>query len=391
MNKKLIFLLLTCWAVISQAQLSENAFASLLTCGPGDEFYTNFGHSAIRVCDTSAGLDVVYNYGTFDFNQPHFYWTFACGRLNYRLSRDSFDGFLFDYGYEGRSVWEQRLRLSHQEVCNLFVLLENNYLPEYRYYMYDFFRDNCATRPRDIIDNALCHREHFSTHDLTEKVTYRDKLYEATEERLLWWRFGIDLVLGMRCDHRCNNMELMFSPIELMAQMDTVLVSDTQESLAEEAVQLLEETRSPLAKSLSPTLCFWFLFTVVLCLTVIGWSKGWRLRWIDVTLYVATLLVMILIAFLWFFSSHYCTKANLNILWASPLFLYFLIRWEKSNHWIILAQLIMLTGVVVMTLLKFPQRFNVAIVPICFTLMLRLITLLRRQAMSKFHDKIETK
>lgn len=379
MKKRILFILFAILMASSQAQLSENAFASLLTCGPGDEFYTNFGHSAIRVCDTTLGIDLVFNYGTFDFDQPHFYWTFARGRLNYCLSISTYNSFMFDYGYEGRSVWEQHLRLSHQEVCNLYLLLSENYQPEYRYYMYDFFLDNCATRPRDIIDNALCHRKHFEEQPLSYKVTYRDKLYEATEGNLLWWRFGIDLVLGMRCDHRCNNMELMFSPLELMAQMDTVVVSDTQEPLADSAVKILEETRQPLSPSLSPTICFWFLFMMVLCLTVIGWAKGWKLRWLDIILWIAVLLVMLLVVFLWFFSSHYCTKANLNILWASPLFLYFLIRGCRSNRWVIAIQMLLLVAVIVMALVGEPQHFNVAIIPICLTLLIRLTSILRQK------------
>ena len=113
--------------------LSDSAFASILTCGPGEEFYTAFGHSALRICDSTQAIDLVYNYGTFDFNTPHFYWTFARGDLNYCLSRSHFAAFLYEYAYEGRSVWEQQLRLTPQEVNNLFIMMENNYLPEYRY------------------------------------------------------------------------------------------------------------------------------------------------------------------------------------------------------------------------------------------------------------------
>ena len=236
MKKLLLTLLLTLTLAGLQAQkieahLSDSAFASVITCGAGQEFYTTFGHSAIRICDTTQQLDLVYNYGTFNFDTPHFYWTFARGRLNYHLARGTFQNFIFEYAYEGRAVWEQRLLLSNQELNNLFILLETNYQPEYRYYMYDFFRDNCATRVRDMVANSLCHRQlsHETTTDTN--LTYRQLLYRYTADNLLWWRLGVDIALGQRCDHRCSNYEYMFSPIEMMAQLDTMAVSDTRQPL----------------------------------------------------------------------------------------------------------------------------------------------------------------
>ena len=138
-----------------ELRLDSTAYAAVLTCGPGDDFYTTFGHSAIRICDSASGLDIVYNYGTFDFNTSNFYWKFACGNLQYCLSRTSFSHFMQEYIHEGRAVCQQRLKLSNQELNNLFVALENNYLPQFRYYTYDFFRDNCATRVRDMVNYSL--------------------------------------------------------------------------------------------------------------------------------------------------------------------------------------------------------------------------------------------
>ena len=366
-------------AVTTLPHLSDSAYAAVLTCGAGDEFYTSFGHSALRICDSTQDLDLVYNYGTFDFDIPHFYWTFACGNLNYCLSRSTFDEFLFTYGYEGRAVWQQQLRLSPQEVNNLFYMLENNYLPDYRYYLYDFFRDNCATRVRDMVANSLCHRT-LSPEQVTDtNLTYRNLLYRSTERTLLWWRFGVDLCLGQRCDHRCSNYEYMFSPLEMMAQFDTLTVSDTHQPLAEPAQLILSETRTPDFPSVSPTLTFWLVFFVVILLTFLGWNKGWRLRWLDIILFLLPFLISLLVIFLWAVSSHYCAKVNLNILWASPLFLYFLIRLRKSSNWIVLLQILMLLWAIVMTLAPLPQQLNAAILPISLTLIIRLIAQLRHR------------
>ena len=361
----------------SLPHLCDSAFTALITCGPGDEFYTSFGHSALRICDSTQGIDVIYNYGTFDFNTPHFYWKFARGYLNYHLSRSHFNAFLFDYQYEGRAVWQQRLRLTNQEVNNLFLLLETNYLPQYRYYQYDFFRDNCATRPRDMIAHALDHRTLSPETTTDTNLTYRNHLYRSTAHTLLWWRLAVDMALGLPCDHRCSNYEYMFSPIAMMHQFDTLTVSDTRQPIAEPAEVVLPETRIPPSRSVSPTLTFWVLFLAVLLLTLLGWKHQWRLRWLDIPLFVIPFLGSLLVIFLWFFSSHYCTKANLNILWASPLFLYFAIRLRHSNRWLVILQLVMLLAACVMTLAPLPQQLNAALLPISLTLALRLIAQLK--------------
>lgn len=362
-----------------EAQLSDAAFASILTCGPGEEFYTTFGHSAIRICDSSMGIDLVYNYGTFDFNTPGFYWTFACGQLDYRLSRETFQSFLFGYAYEGRAVWEQRLMLSNQELNNLFILLETNHLPQYRYYKYDFFRDNCATRVRDMVSNCLVHRNLSPETETDTNRSYRNIIYDNTETSLLWWRLGVDIALGQRCDHRCSNYEYMFSPIEMMHQFDTMKVSDTQQPISNGTQQLLEETRTPLQRSINPTLVFWVLFFAIMLLTLFEQLRLWNLKWLNALLYGATFIISLVILFLWFFSEHYCTKFNLNILWASPLFIYFAIRQHRSKQWIVCLQLVMLIAAMLMTVGPIPQQLNAAVLPISLMLFCRLIAGIRKQ------------
>ena len=368
--------------------LSDSAFASVITCGVGNEYYLSWGHSAIRVCDPTMGIDYAYNYGTFDFDTPHFYWKFACGDLNYCLSRTRFSHFLSEYVYEERAVWEQRLRLTPQEVKNLFVLLETNYMPEYRYYKYDFFRDNCATRVRDMIASCLVHRTLSPETTLAPRgrrpqfthspKSYRDYLYEPTERTKLWWRLGVDITLGMRCDHPCTNYETMFSPIKMMETFDTMTVSDTKQPIVEPAVQLLEDNQEPLAASIPPTLVFWVFFGVMAGLTCMSIMKGWRLTAVDRILYITAALISLLIIFLWFFTSHYCTKYNLNILWASPLFIYFAIRPLSPFpfsffNWVAWIQVVMLLAAVFFCIFPHPQRLNAAIAPIALTLAMRLI------------------
>lgn len=314
--------------------LSETSTASVITCGPGDDFYTTFGHSAIRICDTAKGIDLVYNYGTFDFNTPHFYWKFMRGQLDYMLGRTTFDNFMVEYLTEGREVREQRLTMEPRQVCNLFVLLETNYLPEYRHYRYDFFRDNCATRIRDMVyaawggDTLLMRK--------TEPMSYRRLVTGTLKGTLEWWRLGIDLLFGLPADHVCDANERMFWPLELEAEFAECCPADVWVApyIVEPSQQLIPERRDPLSRSFPPVVVFVLVFVAVALMT---WKCRWP-RWADRVLFVLAGLVGLFLLFMWFGTDHYCTEWNLNVLWASPLLILIAIRLERSPKWALWLQ-----------------------------------------------------
>ena len=168
LRRSLLLLLVLC-ATSLQAQqmpLSDGATASVLTCDPGNDFYTTFGHSAIRITDTASGIDRVYNYGTFNFDTPNFYWVFTRGRLDYQLSCTTFEDFMYEYAYEGREVREQPLTFEAGQVQNLYILLETNYLPQYRHY--------CATTaPRGYVTSSTApgHRTPCCSAPLSPRAT----------------------------------------------------------------------------------------------------------------------------------------------------------------------------------------------------------------------------
>jgi len=194
----LLFLLLSPWIaeVSAQGYLSEQAQISLLTCDPGTEVYSVFGHTALRVTDPGNGFDVVYNFGTFDFSTPNFYLKFIRGRLMYTLSRYNFSDFKIEYRMENRSIFEQKLNLSQEEKDRIFYLLEVHYLPENRYYLYDFFYINCTTKVLDLIDSALNDPEYFSQYNTLQERTFRQNLAIYLEP-IPWTMLGIDLLLGI--------------------------------------------------------------------------------------------------------------------------------------------------------------------------------------------------
>lgn len=150
-------------AYLSARDLSDSSRITLLTVAPGDELYSAFGHTGIRITDYKNNFDVVFNYGTFDFEQHGFYTNFIKGKMRYMISTDRFEDFMAEYAYTKRSVTEQELNLTAEDKQKVFAFLYTNALPENREYYYDFFWDNCATRPRDVFEKVLGNRLQYHT------------------------------------------------------------------------------------------------------------------------------------------------------------------------------------------------------------------------------------
>ena len=358
--------------------LSENAYASILTCGPGNEFYETFGHSALRVVDTSMGIDVVFNYGMFSFNEPHFYFKFARGRLNYFVTVQPFQEFMAEYDYFGRSVTEQRLKIGEEELTRLFRTLIINVQPENKYYRYDIFRDNCATRVRDMVDAALNDNNRIDFKVENKHVSYRDLIHKYTGNNLKWWCFGCDILLGARCDRDMTTQQYMYIPAEMMTIYDTS-VTVCGQRITCQPKELLPQSFTPQETVFSPSLLFMLMFLIVLILTLIGKHKGWKLIWLDATLFSAAAILSLLLLFMWFGSDHWCTKWNFNLLWANPLFIYLLFRLRKPARGIVTATICCLVATILMWFIGWPQNFNSATILITLMLLIRLWATLDRK------------
>lgn len=191
---------------------------SLLTCAAGEEIYSLFGHTAIRYENPARGIDAVFNYGLFDFSAPNFVLRFALGETDYRLGATDYEYFAAEYGYLERDVWQQELNLTPGEKRKLVALLEENYRPENRVYRYNFFYDNCATRPRDLIEKSINGSLHYAA-DMTSTDTgtsFRDLLHRYSEGHP-WSRFGMDLCMGSQADKPISRRTMMFVPFCLQA------------------------------------------------------------------------------------------------------------------------------------------------------------------------------
>ena len=135
----------------SNSNKNDSIQISLLTCGPGEEVYSLYGHTAIRFHDLKNNQDLVINYGMFSFSQRFFIIRFVFGLTDYEMGIMPFDAFMEEYESEGRWVKEQVINIPLQDKMKIAMAIENNYLPENKTYRYNYFYDNCTTRARDIL------------------------------------------------------------------------------------------------------------------------------------------------------------------------------------------------------------------------------------------------
>ena len=324
--KHLLFpLLLTAqFLVVAQpkATLTEDSEVSLITCGPGKELYEAFGHTAIRVYDPSLGLDVVYNYGTFDFNQPNFYYNFVTGRSMYMLATNRYSNFIRAYQYYNRSVREQFLDMTLEQKQQLLDKLTWNAKKENREYLYDYFFDNCSTRPRDVLIEAMSGEIVFDTNYLPEnRLSIREltDLYIIDEQP--WGDLGIDLCLGTRIDEPATAMQYMYLPEKLEDAFDHAFITKNGERIP--LVQRKQTTfkAAPVVEQKS-----WFVpqtvFVAILLFSAVFLTMfrvaGKSTRIFEGLVFMITSFIGFNGVFLWFFTNHYAADYNWNILWSLP-------------------------------------------------------------------------
>jgi len=380
MKKIYLFFLIFCSAVfqLNAQKLSDKATVSVITCGPGSELYSAFGHSAFRVQDPVFQLDKIYNYGTFDFNAPNFYLNFAKGKITYQLSTSSFIRFLREYNYENRWVKAQELNLTPADVQKVYDFLENNAKPQNKYYQYDFFYNNCATKIEDIIQNILKDKVHFTTNYIKTNKTHRDLIADYTSN-FKWAKFGIDLALGSVIDKKANKKDYNFLPDYIFKTFEnaTITTENNQtKPLVEKETTVLSSKKTIQHYSLfSPANIIFILSLLIAFITYSDFKKNKRTKIIDFLLYFITGIIGVIVLLLWFATSHTATYRNLNFLWAfAPNFIVaFILLKNKMPKWIVIYNKLLLLFIALtfsIWLLKI-QVFNLAIIPFLLVLSIR--------------------
>ena len=280
--------------------LSEQSRISLLTCAPGSELYSRYGHTALRVQDTENQFDVVFNYGIFDFNTDHFYWKFVRGETYYQLGIESANAFFFGYAYNERPVYEQVLNLTLEQRQVLFEALVVNYEPRNRYYLYNFVFDNCATRPYHLIKQTLGDSI-TSSYIGAEGRTYRDFLRYYTRPAS-WANFGINLLFGRRADQPMHGEQRLFLPEELMFFMAEARLPDGTPLVQSGDIH-------PFEIQPVPWYATWYFGIALLAVVLVLISLWDRHRgklswWVEVVMGIVYLALLLIVGFLTFFSIH---------------------------------------------------------------------------------------
>ncbi len=317
---------------------------SLLTCGPGQEVWSYYGHTALRINDKAHHQDLAVNWGMFSFQQDYFVLRFVFGLTDYQMGIMSMDSFMEEYRHEGRWVLQQHLALTRQEKSAILSAVWENSSPEKRTYRYNFFYDNCTTRARDMITSHMGKLSYTKEYP-AEPTTYRKEIHSFNKNHR-WARFGNDLLLGVCADSQIDRNEWEFLPVNLSMEFasakrtdapGTPLVSSTSYLISPTSVFVSAPTELEDTLSITPRCLFLVIGIVIMLLSGMeSWRKK-RLWWVDTILLLITGfpgLILLSMAF----SQHPTVQINFQILLLNPLNLVFVWSVTKKArkggiHW----------------------------------------------------------
>ena len=366
--------------------LSDSATLSLITCSPGPQIYALFGHTAIRLVDPTRGLDIVFNYGMFNFNKPNFYLKFIQGATDYELGAYETKYFLPEYRERNSSVTEQMLNLTTVEKQQLADALFVNYQPENREYRYNFVYDNCSTRPRDKILSVIKDKVVYDY--VSEPQTFRNWVGTYTGENT-WAKFGIDMLLGREADELSTRWSSMFLPEVLCREFGAVKIiapDGTTRSLVN-AEKIIVSRQDSIVKTNYLQLPITVTLTVLLLGVLLIFYEKRRKKYfkiIDSVLLIVSGLAGVIIFYLMFFSVHPLVHSNFNLLWCNPLnVLVGLFLWNRKLRSVInyfqLANVLLFFGALLVFVLSV-QALNVAFIPLIVLLLVRSVNWIMKKS-----------
>ena len=364
-----------------QNLLSSEAEISVLTVGPGISLNDAFGHCAFRIKDYANGLDIVYGYGEYNFDTPNFYLKFAQGKLNYLISKNQFHQFYQVYSYYDRTIDEQVLNLSETEKQKLYNFLINNYQPENRAYLYDFFFDNCATKIKDVANHAVSGALIFHQPKDFKSKSFR-RLIQENLNRNSWGSLGIDIALGSVIDREASPGDYMFLPKYIYSFFEVATISN-QIPFVKESRRLYQKKTYNSAHPFlgSPLFVFGIMGFIILFITYTDNSKNKRTRWLDIFLFTLTGIIGIVILLLWFATDHEGTHQNYNVLWAFALNILFVgqLFKKKVSAWFIkyLKLLVIFLCLLSLHWMIGIQEFAIGLIPFLIALLIRYLYLIK--------------
>jgi hypothetical protein len=337
----LVFLTFLLCANVQAQTDSSHLRISLLTCGTGPEPWETFGHTGVRVTDSVRGTDNVYNYGTFNGYDENFLMEFTRGKLLYYLSYYSYDAFVREYSTVGRSVQEQVLLLDGRAKQAIYEFLQWNALEHNKYYKYDFFFDNCATRIRDVFPRALGTKFRLGyTLPEGQQLTFRNIINQYFY-RVHWQRFGVNILLGSKIDKVMTNREVMFLPDFLSEGIRKAQFAG--KPISTDRVVVVPGSE-PLSAGINGPFILMF---VVLVLTIIGLFHSKTGNVMTFLLLILSGLIGCFILVMWFWTDHQTCQDNFNLLWALPTNVFIaLVSKKRKDRYALVAILLILLSLV---------------------------------------------
>lgn len=304
---------------------------SLLTCGPGQDLYSGFGHSGVRIIENNdPHQDLVYNYGTFDFGDPDFYSKFTRGKLLYYVNIETFRDFISTYEREGRSVYEQVLQLNTQQALRLKNFLDSNAQDQYKYYNYDFLYDNCSTRILDIFKSSFGSSFVAGLATASDSLSFRDRTdYYLRNNH--WTLFGINLLLSTPVDKKMSNEQSMFLPDYLMKGIGNAQLNG--QPFVSQTLELLPNTLDFRDTPNTVKIVLW-LFAIIVFLLSFTIKHSGKMIYFDTLFFLLIGLLGCFMLFMWFGTDHQSCGYNRNLLWALPTHLIFAFFIPRKASWL---------------------------------------------------------
>lgn len=367
---------------------ADSLRVSLLTCSPGKEIFELYGHTALRVTNLTKESDLtqnnrtndlVFNFGVFSFNQPHFIARFIKGDTDYTMDAVSFDVFLKSYFRDGRHVEEQILNLNQAESHRLLQALMNLWTQESWSYRYNFFKDNCTTRARDIIEQAMDGHIVYAPSDKNKAISYRSIVHEYTADSP-WDEIGQDILLGAEADDPIDGRAQQFVPYHLKKAFSKANIQRTDGTclpLVQQELQHVSDTAAvPAARHISPTVIaiIWLLITAGI--VALRWKKkdtGY-LWFYDALPLLLQGCMGVIIAYLFLFSSHPTVNSNWLLIIFNPIPLLYLpvaltkAKKRKKDYYHAIATVILLAFCLFAGII--PQDIPTAIILLAWNLLI---------------------
>jgi len=384
--KSKIFTILFFFSTVLAAETKDYVI-SVLTMGPGSSLSDSFGHSAIRVQDKSKNYDLVFNYGVYDFNDPNFYSNFIKGYLNYSLGVSYYKDFKSSYISNNRSIKEQVLLLPDVLNRKIADRLIFNSKPENKNYRYDYFSNNCSTIIKDIIDESLIDYDYENDYIVENKGknTYRNLIYENINKNS-WGSLGIDICLGSYIDQEIDVEKNTFLPEYLFEYLNSSYYKHPDLS---NKIKLVKKNNfinyeNKEFQNLNSNNLFYsplFIFIIISIFLLFLSLRDLNNKAIHLILqstHIITSAIGFLLLFLWFFTDHFTSAYNYNLLWANPLNIILIFKSINKKWKIALLKLLLLSlALIVLHSITNVQVFNISLYPFFIFLAFRYLQLIK--------------